>query len=525
MRGLSCALLYWLLANAWWQAPAQAQAQRFAVIVANNRGLSSDEPLRYAVADGERVYSVLREIGGFLPSDVVLLRDEPAESLRQTLAALQARTQGAGDDPVKSSLILVYYSGHADAKALHMRDSSFALSELEQFAHTATASVRMVVLDACQSGALTRVKGGRVGAAFVLPPERELGTGEVFLTASAASEDAQESDELRGSFFTHAFVSGLLGVADADGDGAIALDEAYRHAYQATLRATSRTRSGTQHPTYAYDLRGAGHVILTWPQRYARERAELHFPNDLGFLIMRDAADGLVVAELSERASTRKLSLLAGRYFVRGRGQAVMYEGLLEAPAARVTEVSVESLARVDYAKLVRKGRSEHIVAHSLEAGLRARTPLPGSMQPCLGGFLGYGMDFAQLGVRARLAWCRTTLHNAALKAELHAYDLELRLHHVWDVSALWFELSLGGGTSLWNERFVTRNVAPPRTSIAPFLTLGAAVGVDFPAGWYAGLDAAAETHFISLQHERSDPSVLAAGFALRGTLLAGRRF
>ena len=61
------------------------------------------------------------------------------------------------------------------------------------------------------------------------------------LAATAASEDAQESDELRGSFFTHYLVSGLLGAADEDGDGAVTLAEAYDHAYAATLRATSRT--------------------------------------------------------------------------------------------------------------------------------------------------------------------------------------------------------------------------------------------------------------------------------------------
>ena len=42
------------------------------------------------------------------------------------------------------------------------------------------------------------------------------GEGVVFLTSSSANEDAHESDTLKGSFFTHYLVSGMLGAADTD---------------------------------------------------------------------------------------------------------------------------------------------------------------------------------------------------------------------------------------------------------------------------------------------------------------------
>jgi len=73
------------------------------------------------------------------------------------------------------------------------------------------------------------------------------------LTASSPDEVAQKSDQLQGSFFTHSLVTALLGAGDSDGDAAIALDEAYRYAYEATLRATSQTLLGTQHPSFRYD--------------------------------------------------------------------------------------------------------------------------------------------------------------------------------------------------------------------------------------------------------------------------------
>jgi hypothetical protein len=501
-------------------ALARAEVKRFALIAGNNRGLSSDITLRHAIADAERVSNVLSEIGGFAPENIVLLRDANADGFRQALRALFERI-----DARESSLLLLYYSGHADARDLHLRESLFPLDELSQLARGAPTGVRLVILDACQSGALTRVKGGRVQQAFALPNERELGVGEVFLTASASSEDAQESDELRGSFFTHAFVSGLLGAADDDHDGAVALEEAYRYAYQATLRATSRTRSGSQHPTYHYDLRGAGHVILTWPERFARERAALQFPEGLSFLIMRDSAEGQVVAELSERSPARSLSLSAGDYFVRGRGHDVLYEGRVHAPAASMTPVELDRLERVQYAKLVRKGRSERVVAHSFEAGVRGRTVLPGTAAPCAGGFLGYGIDFADLGARARVDFCAAGFENSSLQANTHVYDLDLRVYHAWDLSKLFVELGLGGGASLWAQRFETANIAPSRQSLAPYVSLGAAVGMDFSEGYYASLDIAGETHFLRVRASELDPTELQVGFAARAALLLGRRF
>src|SRR4051812_37133854 len=79
------------------------------------------------------------------------------------------------------------------------------------------ATFRILAVDSCRSGALTRVKGGR--PPFDIRIDEHLSEqGLVLLTSSAADEDAQESDALRGSFFMHHFVSALLGAADADGE-------------------------------------------------------------------------------------------------------------------------------------------------------------------------------------------------------------------------------------------------------------------------------------------------------------------
>jgi hypothetical protein len=515
--GLACAALTWF-----WSALALAHVERFAIVVGNNAGVSGDGLLSYATTDATRVYDVLRELGGFQPVNMVLLHDEDAETLRHSLIAVNERIRAAMSLPDTQVMLFVYYSGHADAEDLHLAGTRLAVAEFAQLVRGSAASFRMLVLDACRSGALTRAKGGKIKPAFPIPDESLPGDGVAFLTASAISEDAQESDELRGSFFTHALVSGLLGAADDDRDGRVVLDEAYRYAYQTTLRATSRTASGIQHPTFRYDLRGQGDLVLTRPEAYAAKRASLSFPKGLGFLLMREHAEGPVVAELGERAENRTLSVRAGAYFVRGRADDVLYEGMLDAPAGSVTQVRLERLNRIEYAKLVRKGQGDVSVAHALEAGGRVRSALPNADRACVGAYLGYGLDFAQFGARARLSMCTSGFSNMDLSANTLAYDLDARVHRAWDLDLLSIELGLGGGASLFTQRFELRGQAPTRYSLVPFLLLGATASIDLRHGVYASADLSAETHFMPLLRDSFERSV---SFAVRASLGLGKRF
>jgi len=508
-----------------WPSLAAAAVERYAVIIGNNRGEHGETELLYAESDATRVNDVLRELGGFEPANTVLLRGEDADTVRKTLIAVNDRIRAAMSLPDTQVVLFVYYSGHADADALHLGSSRLGFTELAQLARGSAASFRLVVLDACRSGALTRVKGGTVRAPFELPDERVPNDGLAFLTASAASEDAQESDELRGSFFTHALVSGLLGAADADGDGAVALDEAYRHAYDATLRATSRTLAGTQHPTFRYDFRGQGTLVLTRPEAFGARRATLRLPAGMNVLLMRDGRDGAVVGEIGERGVVRTLSVKPGRYFVRARGRDVMFEGEVEASAGQHLDVDTTELERIEYARLVRKGAGDARASQALEGGLRLRSALPNADVPCLGGFVGYGLDFAELGVLARVSACTAGFDNALAHATTNAYGAEARLYHAWDLPALSLRLGLGGGVNVFTQRFEAPGQAPSRTSAAPFVALGAGAELGFAYGLYTSLDVSAETHFLPLE-TRSDPSKqLEVAFALSSALAFGKRF
>jgi hypothetical protein len=504
---------------------AYASVERFAVVIGSNRGEPEDQELRYAESDAEHMFEVLRDLGGFQPANMVLLQAETAATVVRTLITVNDRIRAATALPDGQALLFVYYSGHADADDLHLGATRLPITQLAQLARGSAANFRLVVLDACRSGSLTRVKGGKLRAKFELPSEHMPEDGLAFLTATASNEDAQESDELQASFFTHALISGLLGAADRDANGEVALDEVYRYAYDQTVRSTSRTWSGTQHPAFRYDFRGQGSVVLTRPESYAEQRATVQLPPGFGVLLLRGEPDGPVVAEVAAHALQRSVSLRPGRYFVRARAQRVLYEGNIVAAAGAHVAVDTTQLQRIEYARLVRKGKTAAALSQSVELGGRLRSTLGNAQTPCIGGFVGYGVDTQQLGARARLGACTSGFDNAYVSATSRAYDLDVRVYHAWDVSIVALELGLGGGLALFTQDLESRGETPNRKTLVPFVVLGAGAVLDIWRGFYLSLDVAAETHFMRLREDAQSPAKQTAQFALRGSVGIGQHF
>jgi hypothetical protein len=515
---LVASVLCWLIAG-----PVRAEVQRFAVIVGNDIGHADDAPLAYAESDADKVYGVLRDLGGFQPIDMVLLKGQDSATVRRTLIAMNDRIRTGATKAGTDSLLVVYYSGHADAGALRLGADRIDLTELSQLVRGSSATFRLMVLDACRSGQLTRVKGGRMIEPFQLPAQAALrGEGLAFLTASAASEDAQESDEIRGSFFTHAFVSGLLGAADVDGDGAVMLDEAYRYAYDATLRATSRTAYGVQHPTFEYDFRGHGSLVLTQPGALTGGRGTLQLPAKLSFLVMQDDGDGAVVAEVAASDSARALSLKAGKYFLRGRGAGFLLEGKVPLTAAETLSVDPSVLERVQYARLVRKGAEDPSWTHAFELGAFGQRHAPGVGASCWGPTFGYSIDLQRLSLGLRLGTCQMEHQNDLLRTHTTEYDASLAGQYVWDFPRLSFAAGLAAGAAIAHQRFETQGSAPNRTSTAPYLAVITNLTVDLHGPIFLRLEARAATEFTTVQERTSVDAKVDVALALRAALLIG---
>jgi hypothetical protein len=241
--------------------PGPAPTRRFALVVGANRGAADRVPLRYAISDAERFAELVAQMGGVQAADQTVLRDPTREALVQALAQTRERVGRAKAESARVEVI-VYFSGHADDRGLMLGRELLPYRELRDAIHSVGADVGITILDACASGAITRLKGGRSLPAF-LTDVSQVAQGYAFLTSSSEDEAAQESERLGGSFFTHALLTGLRGGADASSDGRVTLNEAYQFAFHETLAQTTSTEGGAQHPTYDIKMAGTGDVVMT----------------------------------------------------------------------------------------------------------------------------------------------------------------------------------------------------------------------------------------------------------------------
>jgi len=508
---------------------AAAQVQRYALVVGNEAGAPGELRLSYAESDARKVLGVLQSLGDFPPENTVLMLGRGATEVQRALIALNSRIRAETSGP-GGALLFVYYSGHADAHALHLGGEELDLMLLQRLVHGSSAGFRLLLVDACRSGALTRVKGARPAQPFEIHLDEQLsGEGVAMLTSSAADEDAQESDELRGSFFTHYFVSGLRGAADRNGNGAISLEEAYDYAYQHTLRASSRTAYGLQHPTFQFDLKGKGGIPLTWVHGAGGPGALLMLRSGRTYLLFAEDAQGAVVAEVDIADARRTLALEPGRYFVRAREADHLLEGSIELAAGERRELTDAGFERVEYARLTRKGGPERALAHGPYAGYALRSPLTEGAGYCQGVRAGYAFDLPIVTLGASLGACRSTFSNAALTAHADEFSLELSMRRVFDLPIVSLGVGLGVGASWLRQSFETLGLAPTRDSLAGQVGMLLDASFDLGSGFYLLTEVAGQLYVFEQQSgsatSSSDTRDLNAVFSWRPLLGAGKRF
>jgi hypothetical protein len=318
---LNFVLLSWLLLLA-----QPVAAQRFALTIGNNFGDSDEEALRWAEDDAQRTRTLLTELGDVEEKNATMVLGVDADGLRHALSALRERI--VSKNPGADSLLVAYYSGHGDADSLHLAGSRLPLRELEQLLRAIPVATLVTIVDACrtpQNG--VRSKGAHHSEPFDVSLSREAGpSGRVMITATGNDEVAQESDNLRSSFFTHHLLSGMRGAADRDADRQVDLDELYRYAYHKTLASSHAHLAAVQHPQLAVELKGEGELVIT---RLSRSQSELELaPLLQGHVMVVDDKNGQVVAELFKpQHKVMRIALAAGRFRVQLRDGVKAYAG------------------------------------------------------------------------------------------------------------------------------------------------------------------------------------------------------
>ncbi len=384
-----------------WLTAGMAHAARVHVLaIGNDVGRSDETPLRFARRDASRFATIMRSLGGARAPDVIPVTDANAQEVRDALHELNARIRRSG---AADSALVVYYSGHADAVGLHLGETTLQYDELRKIVEGSAAKVRILILDGCRSGGLTRVKGASKAAAFTIKLEDRLDVeGLAVMTSSAVGEDSHESELLRGSFFTHHLLAALEGAGDRDQDGKVTLTEAYAYTFRNTLHSSKRA-ANLQHPTYAYDIKGRGDFVLTHLDSGPLSgRLKLLGPGT--YLVHEGSEDGPLRSEARSEKAGAVLVLPPGRYFVQQRNADHYREYAVSLQPGQEAALGGLEYKRVAYATWVRKGgaTSAHrlfVLGATHGAALSGRGVQPGFIA-------GYSLDlpWATLSLRGRFA-------------------------------------------------------------------------------------------------------------------------
>lgn len=248
-------------------APATGQAQpelgvrRYALLFSANDGGQGRARLKYAGSDAQKLSEVLVSLGGVEAKDRLLITDATPAQVRRQLKLLEAKLV-RDRAQARRTEVIIYYSGHADERGLLLSGQRLDYDEIQGALAALSTPMKLLIVDSCHAGVLTRAKGGSTSPGFLQHYPSQI-KGRAVLASGSASEVAQESDAIKASYFTHYLISGLRGGADTNRDGLVTLNEAYRFAFDETLARTQTSKYGAQHPEYAIELTGHGDLVLT----------------------------------------------------------------------------------------------------------------------------------------------------------------------------------------------------------------------------------------------------------------------
>jgi Caspase domain len=439
-----------------WALPANT----WVVAIGNNNGDAGETALLFAERDAREFSDALRQHGGVSSERVRMLFDEDAAVVRRAIldASRAARASAEAGTP---SALVVFYSGHADAQSLHLRGTQLPVDELRSLVQTSPAGLRLLVIDSCRSGTLTRVKGVTPAETFQIHLEdRAEAEGVAILSSSAAGELSQEADRLRGSFFSHHLVNALRGAADRNGDGRVSLSEAYAYTYAQTVHSSGGTLT-MQHPTYSYDLRGRNDVVLTTPGAASRRSGRLRIRRTALYVVHEINEAGPIVAEFQAQRDDAMLALPEGKYFVQQREPSQYVEYTVQLKADEDTDLGQTTARVLKYDELVRKrGAEEPSTAHGVVVMGAGRGATLAGETPSASIVFGYEADlpWVSLSPRVRYGSASIESNDAVLRSQHRELGLGGMVQHYVDLGPLSVAFGIAGEAIYHTQRFDLSN-------------------------------------------------------------------
>jgi len=207
--------------------------------------------------------------GGFEPARIRLLADGTSElpTRDNILVALKAVADATEPD----DLLLFYYSGHGDedegesylvarnGRRLVLSDTAVRVSRVKEIMEQAPARAKVIVLDACHSGADIGGKGPKPMSAEFIRRVFEQAEGLAILASCKQGQVSYEWRAQERSVFTHFLLEALEGQADRDEKDFVTVQDTNRHVTNG-VRLWASQHNVSQIPTLQTAV--AGDIIL-----------------------------------------------------------------------------------------------------------------------------------------------------------------------------------------------------------------------------------------------------------------------
>jgi hypothetical protein len=345
------------LASAVWPLSGSPESgkdtvRRLSLIIGANNGGPGRDKLRYAVTDARAMIQILESLGGVSPDDSRLLVEPDRQTCLWEFGRLRERIWRLREEHSRLEAF-IYYSGHSDEDNIMLGREKISYRELRDQLQGLAADVRITILDSCASGAFIRAKGGQKRPPFIFDAAYDM-RGFAVMTSSSADEASQESERIKGSFFTHYLITGLRGAADTSGDGRVTLSEAYQYAFSETLRHTEKTSRGPQHPSYNIQMSGTGDVVLTDIRRSA---SVLRLSRGVAGRIFIHGQDSVLVMEFLKAAEAElALCLDRGRYRLIAVTESDIREAEVELADGEIRVLADEQFSRAEIIDAIARG-------------------------------------------------------------------------------------------------------------------------------------------------------------------------
>lgn len=332
---------------------AFAEPVRILVSAGSKVGLAAERPLKFANTDATRVRDVVVSLGGVKPEHAFVLSEPSRAQLFSAIDKAKTEAQKHKTDEVT---LLFYFSGHGDREAIHLGDDRVLVTELSSKLGEVPAGLRIAVTDACRA---TRDKGFAADEPFAITATNmPQASGQVWLHASSDGEAAQESDELQGAIFTHAWLNGLRGAADANGDARVTLEESFAFAHSQTVIRSAKSSGVLQKPEAIVSLREMSPVVLT--QTTSRS-ATLSLPQgkDTHFVVYSAGAKSVLSELWSSPDRRTTLRLPPGRYVIHRRNGSIGATAQIGIAEGETRNIEGSEFAASTLEALARKGGTD----------------------------------------------------------------------------------------------------------------------------------------------------------------------